>query len=157
MTFLFFHYFIIIFYNYYHYYFLSFLIFFFLWLYVPGPQAPLSINLFVINFFIFFPTLTTANFFSLLTCIFHYYCLIVIIFFLLLFSTIFLLGFFSCVVLPFNAIYDINLIYKIQMYDNNNIFFVKLYTNIIPWLKERTLCLLFDPIHVFLFNWIKYL
>lgn len=44
---------------------------------------------------------------------------------------------FSCGGPPSNPIYYINLLYKIQMYDNNNTFCpfcVKLYINIIPWL-----------------------
>lgn len=39
-----------------------------------------------------------------------------------------------CVAPPFNAFYSIILLYKIQMYANNNIFCVKLYIINIPLL-----------------------
>lgn len=64
---------------------------------------------------------------------------VIINFFLLLFPHIFFCFlFFSCIVPPTNAVNNINLLYTIQMYDNNNTFCVKLYINIILWLLERT-------------------
>lgn len=46
-----------------------------------------------------------------------------------------------CVVPPSNAIYDIDLLYKIEMHDNDNTFCVKLYINIAPPVRYN-LCIL---------------